>query len=130
MTADVQAAREAVEKVRAQAQAVDARRWQSDGDWVITSSDVGSIDIAGARSWDDAAHIVAFDPASVLADCDDALKALDDAEDQQERHENSGMTDTCLYCDDVADGPCEDRQAADRTVARVLAWAQRHGGAA
>lgn len=101
--------------------------------WRCGVSDVQEAREAVERVRQDLRGLDHNERALVLADCDDMLAALDDAEAQRARHEQPSLVglEPGAWCPaDGNDEPCVERQSADRAVARVLAWAGRHGGAA
>ena len=80
---------------------------------------------------------------SRVADLADMQEQLDDAKAQQKQHYDADASSRwedldpddppphcgfCTYDDRTVNWPCRDRLRADRTTARVLAWALRHGG--
>ena len=87
--------------------------------------------IAEVRAALDRIKTVAIDPWDhpSCADVASMREALDDAEAQTKRHQNRAERPWCPVCGFAAVWPCPDRERADRTTARVLAWALRHGGA-
>lgn len=86
-----------------------------------------STDVQAARQAVERVRVAAGDECGpkrliLVVDCDAALEALDDAEAL--RHKADMLAAGGLR---VAQHTL--RAAADRTVARVIAWALRHGGA-
>ena len=95
--------------------------------WAATAGpwgrDWSSAQQINLRSWDDAKHIAANDPAHVFAVLATARKELADAVAQQERHE-TGRDGERWWCTCTAGQPttvsrCPDAEQADRTLARL-----------